>query len=281
MTTRISLRSRAALLVTGLALSGCGTTYALPETSGEADATAAKLFADARAEPARTKTTVSAAEARFARVAGRVGPTARKLCEAELDADKAKDCAVRIEIDRKMAERNAYFTYVDQKPTIRFSVPLLQDTQNDDEVAFVMGHEYGHLIGQHIQKQQQQAVTGALIMGVLTAAASANAASSGAYYNHNAVSQNMELGAAVGGRAYSQTYELESDMLGARIASSAGYDPVKGAKFFARDEAARSETGKLSFWGTHPADKDRLAVVIATQGQIDAKQALTRKSPAN
>lgn len=87
----------------------------------------------------------------------------------------------------------------------------------------------------------------------------------------------MELGAAVGQIAFSQTYELESDMLGTRIAAAAGYDPVKGAGFFARDEAARSKTGQLSFWGTHPADSKRIAVVIATMEEIKAKKSLARK----
>ena len=41
------------------------------------------------------------------------------------------------------------------------------DTVNDHEVAFVLAHEYGHLIGRHIEKSQQQALAGALIVGTL------------------------------------------------------------------------------------------------------------------
>ncbi|NHX27483.1 M48 family metalloprotease, partial [Escherichia coli] len=185
------------------------------------------------------------------------------------------DCNVRLELDYEAEERNAYFTYAElgkKSPVIRFTVPILQDAQSDDEVAFILGHEYGHLIGQHIDKQQKQAIAGALIMGTLMAAAGG-----GNTYDADAVNSGIELGAALGHGAFSKTYELESDMLGARIAASAGYDPVKGARYFARDEEARSESGKLSFWGTHPADAERIAVVIATSEQIKARQALVRK----
>lgn len=135
-----------------------------------------------------------------------------------------------------MNQRNAYFTYVNDKPVLRLTVPMLQDVASDDEVAFIMDHEYGHLIGRHIEKKRQQAMAGALILGVLTAYSNSQAASVGAYYDPNAVERNMELGAAAGASAYSQSYELESDMLGTWIAEAAGCDPVKGARFFARAE---------------------------------------------
>ncbi|MDW4548405.1 M48 family metalloprotease [Defluviimonas sp. D31] len=262
-------------------LSACGTTYNLPGIDESVTSRASSMFADAKAAPPRKLASPSTGEHRFRRVAHRVEPVARQLCERELAADKTIDCNVRLELDREMQERNAYFTYAkagNKSPVIRFSLPILQDAESDDEVAFIMGHEYGHLIGQHIQKQQQQAIAGALLLGAVAAYSNAQAASAGTYYDPNDVSRSVELGAAVGQRAFSQTYELESDMLGTRIATWAGYDAVKGAKFFARDEAARSKAGQLSFWGTHPSDAKRLAVVIATMEEIKAKQALTRKA---
>lgn len=257
---------------TGL-LAACGTSYDLPGVDDTVNARATAMFAQAKAAPPRAATTPAAGAARFHRVASRIQPVAERLCSDELAA-KGADCRVRLELDTQRTDRNAYFTYAgpaNSNPVIRFTVPMLQDVESDDEVAFIMGHEYGHLIGQHIVKQQQQAIAGALILGAVTAYANAEAASAGQSYDPNAVSRNMEIGAAVGSRAYSQTYELESDMLGTRIAMAAGYDPVKGAQFFARDEAARSRTGQLSFWGTHPADAKRLAVVLATVDQIKGK----------
>ncbi|MDK3017441.1 M48 family metallopeptidase [Pseudodonghicola flavimaris] len=261
----------AALGICGLT-TACGTTYQLPELGAGQSDTATRMFAEARAEGPRQPLSAAAAERRFQRVAARIQPTGRRYCETLAREGSSIDCNVALEIDRKMKQRNAYFTYDGKAPVIRISMPMLQDSASDDEVAFILGHEYGHLIGRHIQKQQQQALAGALILGVITAAATANASS----YNPNTVSQSMDLGAAAGSMAYSQTYELESDTLGTRIADAAGYDPVKGAKFFARSEAARTTAGNLSFWGTHPPDAKRLATVLATKQQIDANIGLQK-----
>lgn len=265
------------LLCAAALLSACGTTYVLPEIDATASTRAQTMFVEAKADTSRVPSSEALAEKRFQRVSARVQPVAQRFCELETQKYEGFDCSVRVEIDRKLKERNAYFTYINDKPVIRLTMPILQDVESDDEVAFIMSHEYGHLIGRHIEKQQQQAVAGALILGVLTAYSNAQAASVGAYYDPNAVGRNMELGAAVGSRAYSQSYELESDTLGTRIAKAAGYDPVKGARFFARGEETKTEAGRLSFWGTHPPDEKRLATVIATNAQIEARQALQRK----
>lgn len=273
--------ARRALVAIGLCglLGACGTTYEIPATGDVATTRASALFAEARSAPPRAQMSEGEGVARFARVARRVEPVARRYCETELAQGKGIDCNVRLEIDRQMADRNAYFTYAgpgSTGPVIRFTVPLLRDVDSDDEVAFILGHEYGHLIGQHIVKQQQQALAGALILGAIAAYGNASAAAAGQYYDPNAVTDSMELGAAVGQIAFSKSYELESDVIGTHIAHAAGYDPVRGARYFARDEAARSSSGRLSFWGTHPADAKRVAVVIATMDQIRASQPLAQ-----
>ena len=89
--------------------------------------------------------------------------------------------------------------------------------------------------------------------------------------------RNMGLGAAVGQKAYSQSYELESDVIATHITKAAGYDPIEGAKFFARPEDAKTEAGNLSFWGTHPPDALRLATVIETAKAAEAGEALVAK----
>lgn len=266
-----------ALLSIG-AMSACGTTFELPELGEDQTKQASLMFAKAQAESPRKPISTSAAERRFKRVSARVKPVGKKYCETVFQDRKSFNCEVDIAIDRSMKERNAYFTYKEGKPVIRMSMPLLRDTANDDEAGFILGHEYGHLLGQHIEKQKQQAVVGALILGALTAAATTQSTAYGTYYDTDAVNSAMNIGAAAGSMAYSQTYELEGDTLGTRIATAAGYDPVKGAKFFARPEDTRTEGGKLSFWGTHPPDEKRFATVVATVAQINAQVALKRKA---
>ncbi|SMO99852.1 Peptidase family M48 [Thalassovita litoralis] len=266
-------------LILAVSISGCGTTYVLPNVDENSATRAQVLFQNAKTDTNRKPASKAAAEARFNRVSTRVRPVAEQLCAQETAKLQNFNCKVSIQIDRDMKERNAYFTYdAKQQPIIRLSMPLLQDVRSDHEVAFVMSHEYGHLIGRHIEKKNQQAIVGAIILGAITAYSNSQAASAGHYYDPSAVERNMAIGAATGSMAYSQSYELESDTLGTRIASAAGYDPVKGAEFFARPEKAKTDAGKLSFWGTHPPDEKRLATVIAVDAQIKQKQALQKRN---
>ena len=164
-------------------LSACGTTYVLPDIDDTSATRAKSMFVEAQVETSRKQVSRTTAERRFQRVARRVEPVAEKFCEAETASLKGFDCDVQVAIDHKLKIRNAYFTYDKDKPVIFMTMPILQDMQSDDEVAFVMSHEYGHLIGRHIQKQQQQALAGALILGALTAYSNAQAASAGVSYD--------------------------------------------------------------------------------------------------
>lgn len=268
-------RSLALLVLLGaLLVAGCGTTYRLAEIDPATAGRAAAMFESSASDRARTPAAPAAALARFERVAARVRPVAEALCRGEMADGANASCAVEIGIDAGMVEPNAYFTYADagrREPRIMVTPALLADVRNDDELAFVLGHEYGHLIGRHIQKQEQQAVVGGLLLGAL-----AGAAMQGAPDSQKVIEDSVNLGMAVGGRAYGQTYELESDTLGTLIARGAGYDPVRGAAYFAQPARAGSAGGRLSFWGTHPPDELRLATVMATAAEIERQGGIRR-----
>ena len=93
--------------------------------------------------------------------------------------------------------------------------------QSDDEIAFVLSHEASHHIAGHIGRQQQQQALGALVLGGLVAA---TGQAYGTPATDDAIRQAMDVGAYVGARAYSQSYELEADTLGAYVTARAGYD---------------------------------------------------------
>ena len=261
-------------LAAGIALSGCGTNYVVPEPESKHTQIANAMFAEARTAQLKPQVSESVALRRFNRVAARVEPVAERYCIRETANQPSFNCDVVIGIDLAMPSRNAYFTYEgNSQPVIMVSVPLLRDMQNDHELAFVLGHEYGHLIGQHIQKQQQQGLAGALILGGLVALATAG----DPYADPNLISDSAELGYVAGARAFGPEYELESDTIGAFIAMNAGYDPVIGARFFARGEAPTLADGRLSFWGTHPPDAKRIATVLATVEQLNEQRQLERQ----
>lgn len=255
------------------ALSACGTTYQVPRPDEVHVTQARQMFAEERS-PATSRAgqrpAPALAASRYLRVVSRVEPVAEQFCRTQTAERKAFDCDVVILVDDEARERNAYQAYLRGKPVVVFTVPLILDARNEDELAFVLGHEIGHHIGEHIRKQEQQEMAGALIAGF----AMAYAQSGDTYTPTSVKEQNVRnaaaAGAMIGQRAYSQAYELESDTIATHIATAVGYDPVRGARFFARPEAARSGSGTLSFWGTHPPSEKRLATVIATSARIEA-----------
>ena len=131
---------------------------------------------------------------------------------------------------------------------------LIRNVNNTDELAFVMAHEAAHHIQGHLARQAQNAAAGAVLLAGL-----ATIAGSGP----NDIAAAQDIGAFVGGRSYSKNFELEADRLGTVIAYKAGYDPLKGALYFARvpDPGDR-------FLGTHPPNSQRYHAVKATMSQI-------------
>ena len=90
--------------------------------------------------------------------------------------------------------------------------------KNADEIAFVIGQEGAHHILGHLEHQKKSAVGGSTLFEVLAATLGGSQQSVGVASN---------IGAAVGARNYSKTYELEADRLGAQMTLSGGFDPVR------------------------------------------------------
>lgn len=227
-----------------LALAGCVTT------TQQSPAPKSQPQSQAKATP---KLSGSAAAKNFRTVVARVEPVAERECRART---KGVNCDFDIRVDdRANQPANAFQTLSKSgRPIIVFNVALIGEARNQDELAFVLGHEASHHIRQHIAKQQQSAVAGALIAGVLASVSGAGDAG---------VRTAQDLGGTVGARAFSKDMELEADSLGAVIAHKAGYNPRRGAEFFFRipDPGDR-------FLGTHPPNAERRRAVNKVASQL-------------
>jgi predicted Zn-dependent protease len=222
----------AALLMT---LGGCVATYPAPAPLPVAQV--------APVQPAR------AAAENFLTVVSRVEPVAESYCRS---VGVVRNCDFRIVVDDRPGQPPNAFQTLDRsgRPVIGFTLALIADARNPDELAFVLGHEAAHHIAGHIPKRNDQALSGALLAGVLAQA-------SGLSPDEVRAAQNM--GAEVAARSYSKEFELEADALGAEIAFAAGYDPVRGSGFFDR----LPDPGD-KFLGSHPPNAQRKALVEAT-----------------
>lgn len=265
------------------ALAGCGVRYEVPEVAPAELSVASAIIAEERASasaPMGELETISL----YQRVVGAVEPVAEEVCrEQHPELADSMECDFEIGLwPDASAPPNAFQTLDGDRPVIAMTTSFLEVVRNDDELAFVIGHEAGHHISEHLVKKRQQQVAGAILMGVLAGAAYGLAGGGSgyggslSYRDQQNIENMMTLGAAGGGAAYSQTYELEADHVGAYIAERAGYDPEAGVRIFARlgaDDTHTPPPGSASFWSTHPNSPERIATVRRTVAELQAQRA--------
>lgn len=198
-------------------------------------------------QPAQGALTPEQAAQNFVTVVERVEPVAERICRQR---GIVENCDFQIAIDDRPNQQANAFQTVDEsgRPYLVFTLPLIAQARNQDELAFVLGHEASHHIAGHIAKQDQSAMTGAILAGTIASVGGGSA---------EAVQAAQEFGAQIGARTYSKDFELEADAMGAEIAFRAGYDPIVGMAFFDRLPDPGDE-----FLGTHPAMSQRKAVVV-------------------
>ncbi|WP_298257493.1 M48 family metallopeptidase [uncultured Litoreibacter sp.] len=191
-----------------------------------------------------------AAVANFKAVVRQVEPVAERECRK-----RAPDlnCDFKVVVDERTNQPPNAFQTLDKtgRPILGFTIALIADARNRDEIAFVMGHEAAHHIERHLAEQQQSAIGGAIIGGIIAASVGFD------------VDTGQQLGGSVGARAYSKKNELEADALGTVIAKRAGFDPVRGAEFFNRipDPGDR-------FLGSHPPNASRIETVRKVNSKL-------------
>jgi len=192
-------------------------------------------------------------EASFSTVAKRVVHLAVTACR---EATINTRCDFSVFVDNRYPEVvNAYQTQDRSgKPYIVFSVGLLNTARNEDELAFVLGHELAHHLAGHLQRQATSSQLGAILAGGVAAMMGGS---------NQTVEAVTRIGADVGARAYSKSHELEADKLGTLLALDAGYDPFKGAQFFTRIP----DPGD-TFLGTHPPNTARIDMVRSTMASV-------------
>ena len=129
---------------------------------------------------------------------------------------------------------------------------LLDLLQTEGEVAGVLGHEIGHVVGRH---SAEQIAKSQLIQGL------AGAAGVGLYDPQNPESATAAQMALLVGNMINMKYgrddELQSDRLGVRFMSDAGYDPRALIKVMDVLAGASGGARQPEFMSTHPDPGNR------------------------
>ncbi|MEM8827938.1 MAG: M48 family metalloprotease [Cyanobacteria bacterium P01_G01_bin.19] len=138
---------------------------------------------------------------------------------------------------------------------------LLRRLNSEAQLAGVLGHEVGHVIGrhgaEHLAKQQLGA---ALVNAVGIAASDERGNGRQAAILAQAVNQMVNL-------KYGREDELESDRLGFRFMTEAGYNPVGIVELMQILDSARGGGQQPEFMSTHPNPGNRIEQLLAIINQ--------------
>lgn len=151
---------------------------------------------------------------------------------------------------------------------------LLALMNSEDELAFVMGHEVGHVAARHSAGRQRTSTIGAVLAGVIGAAA-----------GNSTLGQMIGQGAQQASQLYTLKYgrdqEYQADTLGIRYVSGAGYNPnaaplilgqLGASTSLAARMAGRAASAPPTWLSTHPSSAARVtrARTLAQQARRGA-----------
>ena len=122
---------------------------------------------------------------------------------------------------------------------------LLEALESDDEIAFVLGHEIGHVAGDHIRKQLSQAIAGSILLDILTGGSS------------QLVRIGTDIMFSLYQSGYSRQHERDADTRGVRYMKAAGYNPVAAITALKKLGMERYR-GLVRWFGTHPDIPSRI-----------------------
>ncbi|HEY0782575.1 MAG TPA: M48 family metalloprotease [Thermoanaerobaculia bacterium] len=162
---------------------------------------------------------------------------------------------------------------------------LLDLGLDDDMLANILGHEIGHVIKEHYLHMQRRATLMNVLSNVLMAGVivgeNQRKRTNATYdprlpYDQSDYGGNLIQGAAAASlvmselllRSYSRENEDESDVVGQRLASAAGYDPEGAQRTWQVMEKKAPQIREYGYLQTHPFSIERMKAAEARKGMF-------------
>jgi predicted Zn-dependent protease len=153
-----------------------------------------------------------------------------------------------------------YFAALDEEEKNAFALPggyiyvfdgLMENTENDDELAYVLAHEISHIVARHSVDMLKKNI-GFNILMVL--------AKTGAPDNQTVRKANAAINLLM--LSYSREDELMADSLAVRFMQKAGFKPEGAISFLEKlKEIKRREPIRPMYAQTHPYINERIKAV--------------------
>lgn len=186
-------------------------------------------------------------------------------------------------VDPVWANMTFHFRVLDSPVVNAFALPggyvyvtrgLLAYMENEAQLAVVLGHEIGHVVGRHGSQatRKQQFGMGALLLGAL---------GSQAVFGGNAAENVLTMGSQATELLflkYGRDAETESDQLGVEYAAMTGYDASQGAAFFRSLKRMGEQSGQSlpSLLSSHPDPGDREAFIQQRSARYTAEYQMNK-----
>jgi predicted Zn-dependent protease len=238
----------------------CGTRYALPTISAD-EMEAARRSIGVTLPLVSNERSTQASAVMLDSVVQRMTAAAQPLCAAYLHAP----CKFQVALDPSMVPSAEAYS----QERITVSAGMMNILDNEDEIAAVVGHEFGHHLAGHIGHRVARAM----------AAGAAASAVLGVVVPFGGVAAWMlgqgaaELGASVARLTFSKEEEREADYLDAYLVARAGYDLDRAGRLWVKlaQNSPQESTGLLD---SHPVGPERLAAWQRATNEIRASSDL-------
>lgn len=260
---RRSVTRPASTAVSVVLVVGCAAKHVPPAVS-DTEVEAARRSIAAAAPPALLARLPEEDKAMLTTVARRLADAAQPVCVAHL----GRPCRFTVGLYPSPASARAMaVAYGWNQVTITIGMVRLAETE--DELAAVVGHEFGHHLADHINLQYARGKVAGTAASTLLGMVVPFGGLAGLVLGQGA----SQLSADAVRLAYAKSEEREADYLGAYLVARAGYDLDRAGNLWARlsrPEAATTRNGIAGLLATHPAEAERLAAWRRSAEEIRA-----------
>jgi Zn-dependent protease with chaperone function len=249
-----SLRSAAAAVLLTSPTTGCGPQFEAPRVNPTELEAARQVMAAAASASGGPRSAKDAALLLTA-VSQRLAAAAQPLCTAYL----SRSCELRVSLDPSETPRAAMIG----QGQVTVTLGMMRQLDGEEEVAAVVGHEYGHHVAGHIERRRARGLAAGTAASTLLGAVVPFGGVAGW-----ALGQGVaQLGAGAAQLAFSKAEEREADYLGAYLVARAGYDLDRAGLVWVR--LTRGGPNETADWlDSHPAGPERLAAWRHTTEEV-------------
>lgn len=170
--------------------------------------------------------------------------------------------SVETKVNFVLINEDVQNAYTDASDTVAVYSGLIKYCENEDELAFVIGHEIGHAVANHIIKgvvRDTAAEIGANVGKKAASNALTRSGFAGKFASYTGVditsvaSTGIDYTKAAGTSKMDRGQENDADELGLDYLVKAGYNPLAGISIMYKIGANYSD-----FWSDHPSTDKRI-----------------------